>query len=89
MFVRGISVHCSHCRRHAGDGWPVECPHGVGGGSGSGWRLGDVVEALVKPVAVVLKMKCLGKDGRLKAGSPCAARRDALNRLGKVKPASG
>lgn len=42
--------------------------------------LGDAIEALVKPVAVALRLPCLDQAWRLKANSPCARRRDALNR---------
>lgn len=43
--------------------------------------LGDLVEKLVKPVAKVLGLPCLTTAGTLRPESPCAARRDALNRL--------
>jgi len=46
--------------------------------------LGDRIEKIVKPIAKALKMKCLDEKNRLRAGSPCAKRRDAANRLGKV-----
>jgi hypothetical protein len=42
--------------------------------------LGDVVERIVKPVAVAFGMDCLDDRNRLKSGTPCARRRDALNR---------
>ena len=43
--------------------------------------LGDIVEKLVHPIAVALKLPCLEK-GKLKPQSPCAKRRDRLNKLG-------
>ena len=42
--------------------------------------LGNVIEGLIKPVARVLGLSCLDSTGRLKPDSPCARRRDALNR---------
>lgn len=42
--------------------------------------LGDVVEKLAHPIAVALKLPCLDQTGTLKPESPCAKRRDALNR---------
>ena len=42
--------------------------------------LGDVIEGLIKPVAQVLGLSCLDSTGQLKPDSPCARRRDALNR---------
>ena len=45
--------------------------------------LGDIVEMLAKPVARILKMDCLDKDGKLKPESGCAKRRHALNRIYK------
>ena len=43
--------------------------------------LGDKVEALVKPIAKALKLPCLDKTGKLRPDSPCAKRRDRLNKL--------
>ena len=43
--------------------------------------LGDIVERLAKPVAVSLKLPCLDENKKLRPESPCAKRRDALNRL--------
>jgi hypothetical protein len=48
--------------------------------------LGDIVEAVAKPVAVALKMKCLDAQRKLIPGTPCAKRRDALNRVFSKKP---
>jgi len=42
--------------------------------------LGTVIEQAVKPIAKALKLPCLDAQSRLKPGSPCARRRDALNR---------
>jgi len=44
--------------------------------------LGDYVERLAKPIARALKLPCLDADQQLKPESPCARRRDRLNRLG-------
>ena len=60
----------------------VSCPN-------AGWRadpscgtgLGDLVERLVKPIAIALKLPCLDEQNQLRPESPCAKRRDALNRL--------
>lgn len=43
--------------------------------------LGDLVEKLVKPIARAIKSDCLDERDALKPGSPCAKRRDALNKL--------
>lgn len=45
--------------------------------------LGDRVEQFAKPVARLLGMKCLDAQGRLKADSGCAKRRDRLNDMGR------
>jgi hypothetical protein len=45
-----------------------------------GFGLGDLVEKIVKPIARIIKSDCLDKKEDLVAGSPCAKRRDALNR---------
>ncbi|MEI6036094.1 MAG: hypothetical protein WCS65_17655 [Verrucomicrobiae bacterium] len=42
--------------------------------------LGDVVETAARPIAKLLGIPCHDKDGRLKEGTPCAKRRDALNK---------
>lgn len=44
--------------------------------------LGDFVEKAVKPIAVFMRLSCLDDHGKLKEASPCAKRRDWLNRLG-------
>lgn len=49
-------------------------------------RLGDIVEKLAKPIARALRLNCLQKDGTLKPLSPCAQRRDRLNRVFERKP---
>lgn len=46
-----------------------------------GPRLGDMVEAMAKPIAKALNMKCLDEKGGLKPESSCAKRRDALNKM--------
>lgn len=43
--------------------------------------LGDLVERIAKPFAVALKMPCLDENKQLKPESPCAKRRDFLNRI--------
>ena len=43
--------------------------------------LGDVVERLAKPIAIALKMQCLDENKQLRPTSPCAKRRDAMNKL--------
>ncbi len=43
--------------------------------------LGDIVERIAKPIAQALGIPCHGTDGRLKPESPCAKRRDAMNRM--------
>lgn len=43
--------------------------------------LGDVVERLAKPIAKALNMPCLDENKNLRPESPCAKRRDALNRM--------
>jgi hypothetical protein len=48
----------------------------------SGLGLGDRIERIVKPIAVALKAPCLDEEKRLKTESPCAKRRDVLNKLG-------
>lgn len=43
--------------------------------------LGDAIERIVKPLAKALKLPCLEASGGLKPESPCAKRRDALNKI--------
>jgi hypothetical protein len=43
--------------------------------------LGDMIEQLAKPIAKALGLPCLDKDSQLKPESPCAKRRDALNKM--------
>lgn len=50
-------------------------------GKVTGHRLGDLVEKLVKPIAVALHLPCLDENRKLKPDSPCADRRDALNKV--------
>jgi hypothetical protein len=72
-------AHCATCRAdaawRASVGAPEVCPH-----TGS-IRLGDLIERLAKPIAKALALPCLDSTGQLKPESPCAKRRDALNRL--------
>jgi hypothetical protein len=49
--------------------------------------LGDLVEAAVKPVAKALGLSCLDANYHLRPGTPCAKRRDALNRKVPLKRA--
>jgi len=49
----------------------------------TGLGLGDRIERMVKPIAVALRLPCLDEEQRLKITSPCAKRRDALNKLGE------
>lgn len=46
--------------------------------------LGDLVERLVKPIAVALDLPCLDENQQLRPESPCAQRRDRLNRFGQA-----
>lgn len=44
--------------------------------------LGDVIEKIAHPIAAALKLPCLdAQTGTLKPESPCAKRRDAMNRM--------
>lgn len=44
--------------------------------------LGDVVEKLAHPIAVALWLQCMDKETKaLRPDSPCAKRRDAMNRI--------
>lgn len=49
--------------------------------SGQKIGIGDIIERLAKPIAIALKLPCLDKNNQLKPESPCAKRRDKLNRL--------
>jgi hypothetical protein len=70
-------AHCRTCRSdpawRSAVGAPDECPHGIRG-------LGDLVELLAKPIAKALGLPCLDERSRLRPDSPCAKRRNALNR---------
>lgn len=78
------SEHClsrTHCRVCRSDpnwrvmiGAPDECPYGVKG-------LGDIVEQLIKPVAKALNLPCLNEQKKLRPDSPCAKRRNFLNKI--------
>lgn len=60
------------------------CPHGFTADRlPTRLGLGDIVEKLAKPIAKLLKLDCLEPSGKLKPCSPCARRRDAMNRIGK------
>lgn len=48
--------------------------------------LGTRIEKLAKPIAKVLGLPCLEKDGTLQPKSPCAQRRDLLD--GKRPPSA-
>jgi hypothetical protein len=53
----------------------------AGGKEIAGMRgAGDLIEKIVKPIAKLLKMDCLDGNG-LKPESPCAKRRDAMNKV--------
>jgi len=43
--------------------------------------LGDMVEKIAKPIAKVLRMNCLDKDGNLKPESGCGKRKAWLNKI--------
>ena len=49
--------------------------------------LGDVIERIAKPIARALKLNCLDGADELKPESPCAKRRNALNRAFPFKSA--
>ena len=56
------------------------------GGCGSRPKrgLGDIVEAIVHPLAVALDLPCLDDSKQsLRPESPCAQRRDKLNQMGR------
>lgn len=42
---------------------------------------GDVIEMLAKPIAKLMKIPCLDAEGKLRVGSGCAQRRDAMNKM--------
>lgn len=46
--------------------------------------LGDIVEAMAKPIARALHLDCVDKNGNLKAESGCAKRKEMLNRFGQT-----
>ncbi len=48
--------------------------------------MGDVVERLAKPIAKALHLPCLDETNQLRPESPCAKRRDAMNKLMPFKP---
>lgn len=50
----------------------------------TGRGLGDVIEAVMKPIARILQLPCLDAKGRLKPDSGCAKRRDALNEVARL-----
>lgn len=68
-------------------GAPANCPHGHTADS-LPLGLGDAVERVARPIAKLLGMKCHDESGKLKAGSPCAGRKQALNKftIGVTKP---
>ncbi len=52
--------------------------------------LGDLVEKAAKPIARVLRLPCVNQaTGALDLQSPCAKRRELLNRAVPFKPAGG
>ena len=55
----------------------------IGGGEKPARGLGDMIERLVHPIAVALKLPCLDEKQELKPQSPCAKRRAWLNEQGK------
>lgn len=58
-------------------------PPGCGGCGSRPRGLGDLVEAMVHGLAVALDLSCLDDSKQsLRPESPCAKRRDKLNRLG-------
>jgi len=90
-------AHCLACRNDpafrasivkAGmaDTKDFACPHGAQIGQTEKLPqpkrgLGDLIEAAVKPIAVALKLDCLDQQQKLKPESPCAQRRDRLNKI--------
>ena len=71
-------AHCGMCRSdqewRKSVGAPDECPHGVK-------RLGDMVERIAKPIAKLLGLPCLDDNSKLRPESPCAKRRNLLNKI--------
>ena len=55
----------------------------IGGGKKAARGLGDMVERLVHPIAVALKLPCLDEKQELRPQSPCARRRAWLNEQGR------
>ena len=72
--------HCRTCREDAAWRASVGLPDECGDERGPQMGLGDFVERLAKPIAKALGMKCLDEAGKLRPESPCAKRRNALNR---------
>lgn len=78
------SMHCKSrmlCKTCRSDpkwrsdvGAPDECPYGVQG-------LGDIVEKIAKPIAKALNLPCLDEEKKLRPESPCAKRRNFLNKI--------
>lgn len=68
--------------RYGGSPWPGNCLECEKLGLNRE-KLGDQVEKLVKPIAKALNLSCLDNEGKLKPNSPCAKRRDWLNRIDK------
>jgi len=65
-----------------------ECPEGATIGRTENlptrkMGLGDIIEKVAKPFAKAMKLDCLDANNDLKPQSPCARRRDALNRIGR------
>jgi len=85
------STHCTsrrHCKACRGNplwriklGAPEDCPHGITSETLPKRGLGDIVESLAKPIAKALKFSCLDENQNLKPESPCAKRRDMLNKI--------
>lgn len=75
-----IRVLFPPAKRGAGKTAPL--PAGHCGGCGKA-GLGDMVEALVKPIARALKLDCLDEHEQLKPGTPCWKRRETLNEAGR------
>ena len=48
--------------------------------------MGDVVEIMAKPLAIMLKLPCLDENGKLKPTSPCAGRKKLMNAAFPFKP---
>jgi hypothetical protein len=71
-------------RRFPAKNWPPKLKRRRFGRLLAWWNqlrgAGDLVEALAKPIAKAAGLSCLDAGGQLRSGSPCAARRDAMNR---------